>query len=73
MSKTADIYRIARSLSQEYGSLALSKVIEQIEHYTNIGDCCAIKTWYEIEDAVKELENAHKQTNIKEKIHAEEL
>lgn len=51
-----DVYRIARLLIDEYGAYAWDEVQERLAHYVAAKDYNAIKAWYEIEDALKELQ-----------------
>jgi hypothetical protein len=53
----ADVYRIARLLIEEFGAEANNEVRKKLEHYTAAKDYNAIKTWYEIEDALNEIQS----------------
>ena len=51
-----DVYRIARLLVDEHGAYARDEVKERLAHYVAAKDYNAIKAWYEIEDALEELQ-----------------
>jgi hypothetical protein len=56
MSDNVDVYRIARLLHAEHGVFAADEIKEKIKAYTDAGDYNATKIWYEIEDALNEIE-----------------
>lgn len=58
MNETGDVYSIARLLFEEYGVFAAEEIKEKIQSYVDSGDYNAIKIWYEIEDALSEIENS---------------
>jgi len=59
-----DLYGIARLLVQEYGDKVTQKVEERIAHYTVSEDCSAIKRWYDIKEAVKEIKRLQKMNRL---------
>lgn len=50
-----DVYAIARSLIADYGDNAFNQVQEKILIYTNTQNFNALKAWYEIEEAMREM------------------
>ena len=57
MNNDVDVYRIARLLIEEHGVFAEDEVKDKIKRYTISGDYNAVKTWYEIEEALNEINN----------------
>jgi hypothetical protein len=53
-----DVYGIARLLIAEHGKSAVKEVENRIAMYTKADDCTSIKTWYDIEDAIREIQRA---------------
>ena len=68
MSDTVDVYRIARLLLEEHGVFAADEIKEKIKVYTDAGDYNATKIWYEIEDALKEIEGSSTQESKSEEV-----
>lgn len=64
MSEDIDIYRIARLLLKEHGVFAANEIKERIAHYTAAEDFNSIKTWYDVEDALREIQNAGDQNIV---------
>ena len=50
-----DAYAIARSLINDLGDKALEEVQANIERYTETQNYNALKSWYEVEDALQEM------------------
>jgi hypothetical protein len=55
MAQDIDVYGVARLYIKEYGATALQEVHKNISKYTAAEDSGALKVWYDIEDAVKEI------------------
>lgn len=56
MTNDVDVYNIARILISEQGIFARDEAREKINHYKVLGDYSSIKTWFAVEDAIKEIE-----------------
>lgn len=70
MSDSVDVYRIARLLLEEHGVFAADEIKEKIKAYTDAGDYNATKIWYEIEDALKEIENSSTREHNSENVYS---
>ena len=62
MDDNVDVYRIARLLIEEHGVFAEDEIRDKIEKFQESGDCNAIKTWYEIESALKEIKTSSEKS-----------
>ncbi len=54
---TDNIYHIAYQLLAEYGAMAREETSRKIKRYTESNNYNALKTWYDIEEALAEIQN----------------
>jgi len=55
MANDVDVYRIARILIDEHGNFAEDEIEDKIKQYEEMNDFGAMKVWYEVGDALKEI------------------